>query len=172
MSSSIGGTRIQAWSDNVTNKACNTGGPEDPTVNLDPVPAPKPVGAGPDANTATVLFNAMVYPYVSICVCACVHICACIHARERVVCRQIATMRYAYFQHNAVLCRISHAQTIGPMALKGITWFQGESNGGEAAVRRIRECSEFFCDDQCTGPYAFALAAARPCRFTRAPSPR
>jgi sialate O-acetylesterase len=79
ISSNWGGTRSQAWVTNATNALCNTSLTERPEDLEVPEGLEKPTmpGAGPDPNTASVLYNAMVYPYA-----------------------------------------------IGPMNLKGFTWFQ------------------------------------------------
>lgn len=89
VSSNWGGTRIAAWSSPATNAACNSTVEEGnsealPETGMAVLQPPVTVGggAGPDPNTASVLYNAMVVPYL-----------------------------------------------VGPMAVKAITWFQGESDG-------------------------------------------
>lgn len=88
VSSNWGGTVIEAWSSNATLAKCAAVG-ETATTATTPLNLPASRASRvdqPDPNTPTVLYNAMIYPYV-----------------------------------------------VGPMNFKGITWFQGESNGGEVA---------------------------------------
>jgi sialate O-acetylesterase len=94
VSDNWGGTRVQAWSTNATNALCNTSvtygeeAGEDAALLHEAAEAfAEPLHAGPGPNNATVLYNAMIYPYV-----------------------------------------------VGPMNLKGFTWFQAEQNAGQPAV--------------------------------------
>ena len=83
VSSNWGGTVIEAWSTNETIAKCP---PSEGPGSAALVPASNASALGqPDPNTASVLYNSMIYPYV-----------------------------------------------VGPMNFKGITFFQGESNGNEA----------------------------------------
>lgn len=89
-----GGTRIEAWSDPSALAVCNsTVEKENAAAATSPALLSEPYAfaapgfndkAGPGPNNATVLYNAMVFPY-----------------------------------------------TIGPMAIKAVTWFQGEANAGD-----------------------------------------
>jgi sialate O-acetylesterase len=71
MSVNWGGTRAQAWVTNATNALCNTSITVEDEEEVDAAAAaevagtaPSPLESGPGPNNATVLYNAMINPYV------------------------------------------------------------------------------------------------------------